>query len=65
MIILNGTKITYIAGQTLAQLILKQNITTQNIVAEINGVIIHHNQFTSTLLHANDRIELITFVGGG
>lgn len=65
MIILNGTKITYIAGQTLAQLILKQNITTQNIVAEINGVIIHRNQFTSTLLHANDRIEIITFVGGG
>lgn len=65
MIILNGTKITYIAGQTLSQLILKQNITTQNIVAEINGGIIHRNQFTSTLLHANDRIELITFVGGG
>lgn len=35
------------------------------VIAELNGAIIEHPHWASTPLKSADRLELITFVGGG
>lgn len=39
----------------------KQNL----VVIEYNGTIVHPTKWTSVYLKNNDRIELVTIVGGG
>lgn len=35
------------------------------VIAELNGTIIEKAQWAAAALNPNDRLELITFVGGG
>ena len=35
------------------------------VIAELNGTIVEKTAWASAPLNANDRLELITFVGGG
>ncbi len=35
------------------------------VIAELNGTIIDRAEWATTILNANDRLELIAFVGGG
>jgi sulfur carrier protein len=37
----------------------------QNVVVELNGEIIHRDQLDTKILVENDKVELISFVGGG
>ncbi len=35
------------------------------VIAELNGTIVERAQWAATRLNSNDKLELITFVGGG
>ncbi|MFH0753298.1 MAG: sulfur carrier protein ThiS [Candidatus Omnitrophota bacterium] len=37
----------------------------QVVICELNGTILDRGQWASTCLNPNDRIELVTLVGGG
>lgn len=65
LIILNGNELHNVSGKSLADLVAQQPTPTQNIVVELNGTIIHHDQLETTRLKENDHVELISFVGGG
>lgn len=39
--------------------------TPDHVIAELNGTIIERTQWTTTRLGANDKLELVMFVGGG
>jgi thiamine biosynthesis protein ThiS len=37
----------------------------QRVAAELNGIVVRRDQWAATLLHEDDKIEIVHFVGGG
>ncbi|GEO67619.1 sulfur carrier protein ThiS [Levilactobacillus spicheri] len=65
MISVNGESVANQAGQTILALLTQRHAPIDNLVVELNGQIIHRPAFATTTLHTDDRVELISFVGGG
>ncbi len=64
-ITVNGRTQDIEPGQTLHELILSMNLDPSVVVAELNQDIVPGEKFVSTSLGAGDRLELLSFVGGG
>ena len=64
-ITVNGRTREIESGQTLRGLILAMDLDPSVVVAELNGDIVPGAKFEDTALHAGDRLELLSFVGGG
>jgi thiamine biosynthesis protein ThiS len=64
-IVANGQLRNLKAGSTIGDLLQELNISSTRVVAQLNGVIVPRSELNSTLLHANDQLELVTMVGGG
>lgn len=64
-ITVNGRAQDIKPGQTLHDLILTMNLDPSVVVAELNQVIVAGDKFASTALCDGDRLELLSFVGGG
>ena len=64
-ITLNGTRRDIAPGLTLHDLVLSKNLDPAVVVAERNGDIVPGARFAATVLHDGDRLELLSFVGGG
>jgi sulfur carrier protein len=52
-------------GSSIAALLNTLDIRTNAIAVEINHKLIPGDQHTSTIVQANDRLEVVTLVGGG
>jgi sulfur carrier protein len=52
-------------AKTLAQLLDALGVKAAKKAVELNGQIIPASAYASTLLAANDQVEIIQFVGGG
>ena len=63
-IILNG-ELKQTEAQSITELLKELKLNPQKIVAECNGEVIAREKYDSTTLKANDRLELVQFVGGG
>ena len=50
---------------TISEFLKKNNISENNIVIEINKEIITKNLWEKYKLNNNDKVEIITAVGGG
>lgn len=61
----NGRLYTFDDNITLENIINQLNISSQNIIAEVNGNVITKEKFNKTVIENNSVIELIKFVGGG
>lgn len=61
----NGTPKAVAEGTTVKNLILSLKQKPENIVIEHNGSIIKTDDWDSTIVQDGDKIEAITFVGGG
>lgn len=64
-ITVNGRSLEVEPGQTLLGLIVSMNLDPSVVVAELNQVIVSGEKFEATSLCAEDRLELLSFVGGG
>ena len=64
-IIVNGTARPLGSAKTLAQLLEALGVKAAKMAVERNGEIVPRTAFASTPVAANDRIEIIQFVGGG
>ncbi len=64
-IIVNGQSQTIAPKASLRDLVTQFSKTPQHIIAELNGAIIPKQDWIATPLKAEDKIELVTFVGGG
>lgn len=64
-IFVNGKTVEIHAGATLAGAIAAQPTDRGRVVAERNGVIVPAEHWPSTVLQPADRLEIVTFVGGG
>lgn len=61
----NGRLYNFDDNTTLENIINQLNISSQNIIAEVNGNVITKEKFNKTVIENNSVIELIKFVGGG
>jgi len=64
-VILNGKEFLLDKKISLNNFLIIHNINTNNIVVEINGSIITKSLWGQYVLKENDKIEIVTAVGGG
>lgn len=60
----NGKNIS-VTARTLAELVQGVCKNPAHVITEVNGTIIKTPLWENTVLHSGDRVELVTFVGGG
>ena len=64
-ILINGKKFFSETDLTKSEFLKKNNISENNIVVKINKEIITKNLWEKYKLNNNDKVEIITAVGGG
>lgn len=52
-------------GRTIAQVLADKHIDLTNVAVERNGNIVPKKLYGSVVLTAADRLEIVSFVGGG
>ncbi len=64
MVIINGTPADA-AGKTLSAFLCSAGYDTKRIAVEQNGLIVPKEEYDSVTLNDGDKIEIVSFVGGG
>lgn len=63
---INGEKKTFTQPvKTVAHLLEQLAVPVKRTAVELNGTVIAQDQFETTALQDADRIEIVSFVGGG
>ena len=65
MIQVNGTPVAIAAGKTLQQYLDTTDYVPTRIAVERNGEILPKASYAATPLADGDRLEIVSFVGGG
>lgn len=63
--IVNGENAVWEAGLTVANLLERRNYRTDRVAVEKNGEIVPKKDYPTEELREEDRIEIVSFVGGG
>ncbi len=63
--LINGEKIVLERSMTLAEFLTQQGYNAQQVAVELNGGIVSRKDFAATLIRDTDKIEIVSFVGGG
>jgi thiamine biosynthesis protein ThiS len=61
----NGEPRELSAPLSLAELITQLDLPAARIAVELNRVVVRRNEWSTTVVQDNDRIEIVHFVGGG
>ncbi len=64
MVKING-EAKAVAGQTLNEYLAAAGYDKNRIAVEKNGEIIPKTQYGKTVLKSGDKVEIVSFVGGG
>ena len=64
-VVANGEPRTITAGQSVAAFLAGLGLDPEVVVVERNGEIVPRSRFGELRLEANDRLEVVHFVGGG
>ncbi len=64
-IVVNGETLEIPSKCTVFQLLEDKIVTLKAAVVELNGKILKQEHWQSTLLQADDRLEILIFMGGG
>ncbi len=64
-ITINSEKRTIDNNTTLAALLNELNIDAQRVAVELNMNIIDKSDYSKTILKDSDRLEIVSFIGGG
>ena len=65
MIIVNGKEINLTEDTTVAEYLEQNQYQVKRIAVELNGDILPKYSYSDTMLIDGDRLEVVTFVGGG
>ena len=65
MITVNGKEEVSAAGCSVSDYLEQNQYQVRRIAVERNGEILPKSQYAQTLLKDGDRLEIVTFVGGG
>ena len=61
----NGESRELSAGASLSELITQLDLPATRIAVELNREVVRRNDWSGTMLHEDDRVEIVHFVGGG
>ncbi len=61
----NGESRTWRSGATVAELLQDLDIRTERVAVELNLEILDRAMFDQRLLKDGDRVEILSFIGGG
>lgn len=64
-VVINGQPRTVNAGTTIAGLISELGLADRKVAVERNRAVVPRAQHVTTVLADGDRLEIVTFVGGG
>ncbi len=64
MVKINGEELN-VAGKTIAEYLASTDYDPKRIAVERNGEIVFKSQYGETVLQDGDRVEVVSFVGGG
>jgi sulfur carrier protein len=64
-LLVNGESHITSSGSTVAGLLHQLDIRSDRVAVEVNLQIIDRNDFETRTLHEGDRVEIISFIGGG
>ena len=64
-VFVNGEEKDFCAVISLADFIEKLDLPAARIAIELNREVVRRSNWGSTMLHDDDRIEIVHFVGGG
>lgn len=62
---LNGKKVVIKSNFSIFDLLKKYKLTNKKVAIEHNGIIVPKVFYKKKFLKNNDRIEVVTFIGGG
>ena len=65
MIIVNGKEINLTEDTTVAEYLEQNQYQVKRIAVELNGDILQKYRYSDNMLKDGDRLEVVTFVGGG
>nr|QJH88372.1 thiS [Pterocladia lucida] len=65
IVFLNGKPVNCSVNISLNELLIYYRINVNSIIVEYNRKILSADDFSSTVLKSEDKIEIITIVGGG
>ena len=64
-VLVNGQRETLEEGITVTGLLDKLGVRVEIVAVELNGEVRARSEFNSRPLSEDDRVEFVTFVGGG
>ena len=62
---LNGKKVSIKSNYSIFDLLKRYKLSNKKVAVEHNGVIISKTNYKKKFLKSNDKIEVVTFIGGG
>ena len=65
MITVHGTEVTLTGPLSVADYLEQNNYQIKRIAVEMNGDILPKYSYSDTMLKDGDRLEVVSFVGGG
>lgn len=65
MITVCGKELDCFEGKTVREMLVELGYKTTYIAVEMNGEILKRENYGSTILKENDKLEVVNFVGGG
>ena len=65
MVTINGNQTTFSTDLTVAEYLEQNQYQVKRIAVELNGDILPKYSYSDTMLKDGDRLEVVTFVGGG
>ena len=65
MIYLNGKQEEISEGISLSELVRELQYCVDYIAEELNGEILPKQQYKDTILRSGEKLEIVSFVGGG
>lgn len=65
MITVNGKQISLTSKMSVADYLEQNNYQIKRIAVELNEEILTKYSYSDTMLKDGDRLEVVTFVGGG
>ncbi len=64
-VMVNGTGTSIERATTVTELLNQLGIVSDRVAVEINLVVIDRRAFDQTRIQEGDRVEIVSFVGGG
>ena len=64
-IILNGENFSCSCSISILELLQSLNLNEKFYIIELNGIVIQSIDYKKTLLKNKDKLEIITYMGGG